>query len=925
MADKKITQLIETSTIGDNDWLTSVQDSKNKKIKGINSDNSFNYRWLYQEAPSGFLKIIDEIASVTFDDENHKLIITPVNSTFKVYSGGKKIVKTGTQEVVIALTEGIHWIYYDDNGNLLDYPNPSFDWQVLILERYAIVAFVYWDNTTEESIYFTAKNELHGLNFPGTVHVHAHFTQGTKYLNGCTLTDLQLEQSGALDSHAQFGVTAGQIQDEDLTLSLLAVLSTAGLPIYYLNGASANLRRDFNAGFSVLTTGTGRLAYNQYTSGAWQLTEVTNNKYVNYFVFAYNDGSYGYCSFIGQTEYNSKRDAEEAATTEAYTIIKGDFPFLESIACAVVTFQTSDSYGNAVKARVIAALDVSKSNLNTVLSLNLNHNTLANLQLAAVSGVTWGHVDADLYALFVNPDQENIYYFGYHGNNTYTGKNPERAVQDPQIAINLALALTPSPDKRFTIACADSHTYPSPANLYGWMNLIAPSAGFSNGAMSIADNCQVILDRFANDGIVGRQLLKTGSTISYCKIKYIAAIVDVNGGIVHLKTTNHIAPTTSDEYLLVEAGTTLYYTADKYKGKITVESGGTAYLYIKDSSEITENFAAGSIVYTKYEDWSQEHIYYFAKHGNNSKSGLTLEEAVADPNTAETLAYTQTPSATNRFTLVCLDAGIYTPPANLHSWISIFAPNATFKGGAISVDNNCYFRLYHFDNEGEISRKILKTGTGTSFFQIDLLDGAIDVYDPDGSGTLYLKTIRHIAPTTSDEYLLVEAGTTLYYTADKYKGKITVGNEATAYIHIKNSNEVTENFAGGITGAIVYINYLDRKNVRKNVTTGTFDVEPWHEGRRFINKAATTDVDFNLPPANANMFNRKAYGFYVSDSETYYENIICDGTDKIRVVDVLDSKLRSKTNGCGVVLYCANTGEWTVQSIIGTWELISKT
>lgn len=718
MADKKVSQLVATPTIGDNDLLMTVQDGVNKKITGINSKNQYNERWLAQEAPLGFLKNIDEIASITFDDGTLTLTITPVGSTFTVYSGGVKIVKTGVQQKIISDIEGLHWIYYDENGNLLVYANPDFSWQNAIIRKYAIVAILYWDAANDEAIYFTGKKELHGMNFPGTVHAHAHFTEGTKYIEGCETTDLVIGGTGNNDTDAQFGMDTGTIQDEDLVISLIGVLSTTGLPIFYLDGASGNSRRQFNSGFSVLTTGTGRLAWNEWTGSTWQLTETLNNKYVNYFVFAYNDGTHPYCSFVGQSYYNSLKDAEEAATTEAYTIIRGAFPLSEAIGCSIITFQTSDSYSNAVKSRVVAALDITKSNLNTALSLNLNHNTLAGLELAAVSGVFWGHVDDYLYALFVNPDQKNSYYFGYAGNDTYNGKTIEREVQTPSAAITLAQALTPATDKRFVINCLDAYNY--------------------------------------------------------------------------------------------------------------------------------------------------------------------------------------------------------TPPVVVYPWINIYAPAARFTGSAMEVRDNVHINIYHYDNEGTIGNYIWKTGTGTSSINSPLLNNKIQVTQ----GTFYVNTYQLIAPSTSDEYIEVLAGATLYIKAHKIKSKITVAATGTLYINVDDSSEITENFA---EGAIIHKFYKDNQNPRETLTSGTFDVEPWHAGTIFNNKAASADIFLRLPPADANMFGRLPIMAEVADSGTYYVSLVTDGTDKIRVLDGLDSELKSKQNGCFVSLFVATIGEWTIQSIVGSWELITKT
>jgi hypothetical protein len=369
---------------------------------------------------NGFTAAQRTATTLSFVNGTRTFTIAPTGSMFYFYNAGTKIEKTSSDSVVITDTEGLHIIYYD--GSTLTATATPNDGQIdTIIRTKCPVAYVYWNATDSE--YLFIGDERHGISMSPETHSYLHFTRGAQYLSGLGLNSILSDENGSLDTHAQFGIDAGYYTDEDLLTAISAITSTTGLPIYYLSGSSGNLRKDTETGFSVLTDttagvgATGRLVYNQYTGGAWQLTTVTNNQFVLYHVIAIN-GSTGedqIVSFIGQNVHSTVSAARTAANTEITTLLT-QLPFEEIIFIATLIFQTSDSYSNSVKA-LIRTTDTAadyvdwRTTETQTGSGETSHSSLSNLELAD-TGITYGHIDdqtQDIYGLKTfNNDNLNL-------------------------------------------------------------------------------------------------------------------------------------------------------------------------------------------------------------------------------------------------------------------------------------------------------------------------------------------------------------------------------------------------------------------------------------------------------------------------------------------------------------------------------------
>ncbi len=316
-------------------------------------------RFQAMSEPTGFdLNHSDLIGDISFSDSlpDRTFTIEPKGGQdyFNFFVGGREFRKSSAEIIQITDVEGIHVIYYNTDGVLSEIANPSTAQVAEGIRTVVFVAILYWNATDNEAIY--VGEERHGIQMDGSTHSYLHFAEGLKYLSGLGLNTMSVDGSG-VTADAQFGIDLGGVSDEDIHISVSAVTSTTGLPIYYMLGASPRWVRDVNAGFSVRTfdgTTSTRLAYNQYTGGAWQLTEESNGDFVLYHVFATTEKDNPMICIMGQNGYSTKRAARAGALTEIHSLVLDDILFPEIRPIATIIFQTKLAYANNVNAMVVS-------------------------------------------------------------------------------------------------------------------------------------------------------------------------------------------------------------------------------------------------------------------------------------------------------------------------------------------------------------------------------------------------------------------------------------------------------------------------------------------------------------------------------------------------------------------------------------------
>jgi hypothetical protein len=305
----------------------------------------------------------DQTSSTMVSTANNRTFtISPVGDSFYVYTNNAtKIVFEQPQTCIWPDVEGVHWIYFNSNGIL-----QSTQVEETALKN-ASCYLLYW-NASDNLILIKA-DERHKINMSTDTHIYLHQSLGTRWILGLALT-VTPDESGNINSSAQMAAANGIIEDEDL-VTIVAnntpqILDpVAQIPVFYLSGATGVWRKKEADDYPVIHDGTGgfvsisgRIAFNEFTLGSWQLTEVSiNNDYVLSHIFATNNIEEPLIAIIGQNQYTSKNDARDGADSELLSLQTVGLPVAEFTPVGTVIYQTSSGYNNIPQARVASTND----------------------------------------------------------------------------------------------------------------------------------------------------------------------------------------------------------------------------------------------------------------------------------------------------------------------------------------------------------------------------------------------------------------------------------------------------------------------------------------------------------------------------------------------------------------------------------------
>lgn len=325
--------------------------------------------------PTGFVDRTSTTLSI--NSIAREFTISPVGASFDVYVKGNKYTKTA-ESIVLSNTSGNHYIYYNAAGVLSE--TSIFD--PSIFENNALVSIIYWNTDTNFYSYFA--DERHGLVMDGATHGYLHTVFGARYLSGLALQGFTVDGDGNADISAKFQADSGKIRDEDILVELPLTLN---IPVLYREGAL--WRKKSADPYPVIYNGSvagyssARLAFNEFTGGAWQLTQVTDGNFVLCHVFATNDIETPFVAIAGINQYANIPEARAGAESEISSL--SGLPFAEFVAVGTVIYQTDSAYNNTPKARVRSAaagetyVDFRGEQLYTPSGVATSHSLLSNL------------------------------------------------------------------------------------------------------------------------------------------------------------------------------------------------------------------------------------------------------------------------------------------------------------------------------------------------------------------------------------------------------------------------------------------------------------------------------------------------------------------------------------------------------------------
>jgi hypothetical protein len=354
------------------------------------------------------------------------LVATPA-STYYHYQNGIKYI-SALDTFIWSAVEGIHLIYFD-NGSMTEVVNPTDAESTSILGSYPGVMNIYWSVPQDTFIY--VNNEFHTFDMNGQTKAAFHDMHGCTIIDAIPLVDFDIDGSGSLDSHAQFGNNSGSIRNEDIKTIVPATASTFGYTAFYRVGTSA-WQNTFNPGFGCINTGTGRIAFNENVGGSYQLTEATSNNYVPYYLLVSNTLGRKYGMVPGDGQYSNTADAVDGAL-DGIPAFFTNLPIKEIAGVAIVVFQTRDAYTNSVKGRIVSVVDP------------ITGNTVDYIDLD-VTGIGGGGGSTGMTTILDDPNGPSSYAGSggkaFRVNDSETGWIFDSELRDDQFAIRNGSDLT---------------------------------------------------------------------------------------------------------------------------------------------------------------------------------------------------------------------------------------------------------------------------------------------------------------------------------------------------------------------------------------------------------------------------------------------------------------------------------------------------
>ena len=250
-----------------------------------------------QGEPTGF---VDRVATLSWNDGTYTLTIT---GSHDIYIYGIKTTKS-TDSIQIADTTGLHWIYYDASGTLVENTvHPGWD--------LPIMATVYWNTTGSAGNYNKglAGEERHGIVMDWAVHEYLHETVGCRWESGL---------AGTFDN-TTLSIATGEWHDEDIHFIEASPLTTCN--VLYKNG-DANWEWDAGVSVYYKLNGTA-LRYNNGNN----LADCTPNRYMAMWIFITSDISTPIVALMGQRQDTTLASARANNTYESLSF--GTLPFKE--------------------------------------------------------------------------------------------------------------------------------------------------------------------------------------------------------------------------------------------------------------------------------------------------------------------------------------------------------------------------------------------------------------------------------------------------------------------------------------------------------------------------------------------------------------------------------------------------------------------
>jgi len=193
---------------------------------------------------------------------------------------------------------------------------------------------------------------------------------------------------------------------------------------------------------------------------------------------------------------------------------------------------------------------------------------------------------------------------------------------------------------------------------------------------------------------------------------------DTNIGYLNDKVTTGPGATITIE----NPGANEVIRIDSYGSSITAADTNIGYLNDKITAGpgvnlTVENPGADETLRIDAYGLDRQNLLFVGKHGSDGYDGLTPDKSFLTFGAALTAAGVAGPTSTNRFVVLCQDAGVYDEQITVDAYVDVFAPSAslnpTAAGTALTVSYGTRVCFRGIEPQAPNSLAVFKTDTAT--------------------------------------------------------------------------------------------------------------------------------------------------------------------------------------------------------------------